>query len=290
MPLTPFQQLTYRAVYNAVPELPKVIAELVTEYTGDRYFELIETLFEIRNLVSERGFSYAVKSPDMVTKAIQYCLVSPICSPSIKRHIFVDNGVKAFFLHTWRYWQFTNVMNEIFNRIRVSGQKINLNFVNLSFCNLDGMDLRGMTALKADFTGVSLFRSNLRDSNLTGSRLTGTDFRCSDLRHSVLRHTTQSETNFSGVKLDWSDFTGAWLRHVKLAGSIGLTSAKGLITDDKNLQKILQEHTSTSLGIYSTTVISRATYVSSAPKKRLGMTASESDKAGGKSRDGCIVS
>ena len=221
--LTPLQKAHSISISEIVPCFPQVISDIISQYkVGHQSGNDALKINADREILCPSHYM-----------VIRDALVSQECEPSIKRNIIA-------LAITNRYCE---ILNRMFDEIRASGYRINLDYTDLSNLDLTGMNLSGMSAVCANFNGSKLSNLNLTNSILIGAVMIEGVVQNCDLSRSDLRAMTVVDSTLDCVTMLKVKADRMLLDNVK----VNSTDMSGMDTDDAELRKILIRNTEHNL-------------------------------------------
>jgi len=230
--LTPTQSRTSMQIYDAVPDFPKVLTELISQYYSyDDLTDLAQTSIKVVNTnkqidVGGRSMNHGeiplfeIENPEEL-EAVTYCLISPDCCPLIKEAVIknfllaTDTVKYNFFDHNAELSSYTDCVDVQPKLVALKclftalNKKINLNNTNLSGLDFSFFDLTGITAVGAKFRKSIFHYTRMSQANFTFADFSGAIFHSSKLESSMLAGANFSKSNLYSTNMRSANFTGA---------------------------------------------------------------------------------
>ena len=225
--LSPLQKNISSMIYDIVPQFPKVVADLVSEYVD---YEIISRALgpvEIAYEVSEsRGGRFCVKDVE-VSKAIQYCLSSEQCEPAVKlmvlqkfalnrnetREISHLGFTLTVFPRPWALATLARQMHSV-------GSQIWVNNIDFSGINLESLDLYGASAVGAKYRRCRMTECCFRRADLTFADFKDAYLGFSNFTLAIAAGANLSNTYLRSANFESADLTGAYLMDATLAEAV----------------------------------------------------------------------
>ena len=115
----------------------------------------------------------------LILSNIRQCLISPLIDSASKRKVF-ENAIDA---------GYKKILNQVFDDIRKSGERVVLDSADLSGLDLSGLNLSGASAARCNLSGTRLKRSNLAGVNLVGADLSAARAKRTNFEGAMFDHT-----------------------------------------------------------------------------------------------------
>ncbi len=236
---------TSLAVSEAVPELPGIVAELISQYACEDSVWAEQPLKTDFRTVIDNEENQTIRS------AIKRALASPDCDPKIKRSVFKNMMDFTENLKNITYSEFNltdreklgengyiQVINELLTEMRTEISQIILDGADFSGVNLSHLNLTGASAVSTRFSSMKMeylvwkcgdfSGAQFNDVNILQCRFKDSIFNKSIFRSACFYLTELTNVQMCGVEFQKTKFDGAF--------------ANRIVTDDRIFKQIIVDH------------------------------------------------
>jgi len=215
------------AVMEAAPDLPGIVADLISEYAEFDYWVATHNF-----KLDKEGNIIENEENNQIRRAIKEAFMSSECDVEIKKTIF-----KNIFQSGGSSSKRIEVLEAIFNDIRSSGARINLDNVDFSYIYLSGMNLSGASVIGANFRSATL-----QSIQLTGADLTGSSFRDAQIHEVMLTGAVLNNVTLKDTTIAHSDLSAVTAQHSAFTNVVfRVVTATGMQSNDETLMDIIKK-------------------------------------------------